>query len=101
MIDTFGTKIMVLNRVTHYEISISTIRMKDGKGVSWDDIKDDFIPFFQLLCTNYELYPFTIGDSSRKCIKIAGQHFTKYFVLNDKVGKNPASSITINIKKQS
>jgi hypothetical protein len=94
MIDTFGTKIVVLNRISYYEIRIDTNTYPNR--IAWDDIKDDFIPFFQLLCMDYDLIATPL---TRKCVKMGILNFTKNAILNDSIGKSPVGSIIINVKK--
>ncbi len=91
IVDTFGTRIVVVNKIDYYEVSIDTL-----SGGTWKDIKDDFIPFFYILDKNYKI----LNLEGRRCIKLYGVYFTKNSVLNDKIeDRSPIGFISMHIKK--
>ena len=94
MIDQFNTRISLFNYNTnHYEININT---KDI--IMWSQIKDEFIPFFYMLCNNYKVTTFYDCPESVICFGVK-DYFTKDEILKDKVGKVVVKNITIKIDK--
>lgn len=98
MVDNWETKFFVRKGEDHYNVEIRTTSI-----LNWLDIKDIFIPFFEILIY-YNLKPY----SGRKVVKMNyGIHtsyikgyYTKDSIINDTIDNNiDCSSISFNIKK--
>lgn len=96
MIDQFNTKVLLFDdNINHYEININT---KDI--IMWSQIKDEFIPFFYMLCNNYKVTTFYESPKSVIFFGVSStDYFTKDEILKDKIGKVVVKNITILIDK--
>ena len=92
MIDQFNTKILL------FDVDEININTKDI--IMWSQIKDEFIPFFYMLCNNYKVTTFYECPKSVICFGINDpDYFTKDEILKDKIGKVVVKNITIQIDK--
>jgi hypothetical protein len=64
-LDVIDKKMLAMCRYT-----FPTISIKVKEKVKWDDIKDIFIPFINLLVKEYNVYKIEINDSNVKIFNI-------------------------------
>lgn len=90
----------------HYDVLIWKNYVVAADDLIWDDISDQFIPFFKVLIDNYELIP-SVSRSMKteelvdNLVEFSGANVPKEKILNDLIpGNQPVRKIKFKVKRK-